>query len=92
MYAFGEVPIKIIVSGWIFMNVCDGGKSQGIDTLNSFYEKNNIYIRKEPLSLTVGQVPFRAYLESMSINGEQNPYNYIGFSFGFSSIPRSDGK
>jgi hypothetical protein len=86
LYAFGETLIKCNVGGYLFINNC--GQQEGIQILNDFYEQNNIYARTTPLGLTIGQVFFQGFLESMSLAGENNPYNYIAFSFGFSLLPK----
>lgn len=85
-YAFGEAVGRIQIGGLAFFDSCSGGGSS-MDTLQSYYDANNIYTKTAPTVIGIGNVSFSGYLETMSTVVENAEFNYGSFNFVFSRIP-----
>lgn len=90
IYAFGEAPGKVNISGLLFFSDCGSKSISGgsIGQINSFYESNNAYSKKGTIQISGGDgMSFKTILTGLSISGDMTPYNYASFSLSFSLIP-----
>jgi hypothetical protein len=92
-YAFGEGVGRMQLGGYVFFTDCASGSvNAAIHDINAYYDANNIYARADPVMIAVGGSAFSAYLETLSIAIEENPFNFGAFNLLFSVLPKSQQK
>ena len=89
LYCFGEAPGKIMVGGLLFFVDCasPNGNASTIRDINTYYEKNNAYASKQPLTVSMGAASFNCILTNLSVAADMNAFNYGSFSLSFTTIP-----
>jgi hypothetical protein len=87
IYAFGEEPGKVMIGGLVFFSDCSGDNGQIIKRINDYYDANNVYNKRGPVSIAAGGAAFNCLLTNLSIAGDMTPYNYASFSLSFILMP-----
>ena len=89
-FAFGEDPGRIQITGYAFLTPQSGTQAQAVDTINSFYSKNNVYAKGgQAIEISIGPTSYLGYLEVMAISLQSNQFNFGSFTLSFSTINNS---
>jgi hypothetical protein len=85
-YAWGEGVGAILVSGYIFLMECASATGEGVANIDKYYDKNNVYKKGGPCTLSIGGVSWLGYLEKESLDLQMTQFNFGQFSLEFSII------
>jgi hypothetical protein len=85
-YAWGEGVGAIRVSGYIFLMECASPKGDGVANVDQYYDKNNVYTKGGPCTLSIGGASWIGYLERETLDLQMTQFNFGQFSLDFSII------